>query len=205
MRFSWWLFFAIACSTTPPAQMALDKQVRLDKALAACASLDSTQRQGQCALDALTVREKVTLARCLGVPGERWRNECLFQAAERSTDSLAARYAICKQAGDFERDCGFHLWQQDLMDLKPGQPGQSGMLIVAAQLMRKHRPFAEPLDYRFEETYWTWFWGAWWEQQVTATDAACDTWTDPAEKERCRTWRARATRWREKREQHRPQ
>ena len=198
----------LACTTPSPQQVALDPAVPLEQALSGCATLQTPVLQGQCALDALNVRDAITVERCGAVSGVRWRSECLFQAAEASPGPLAERYAICAQAGDYERDCGFHIWQKDLLDLAPGKPGQGGVLIRAEQLLRQHRPHAEKLDYSFEETFWTWFWGAWWEQQPAAKpddQSACLAWSDPSERERCRTWAKRGRKWLQEREKGQPQ
>jgi hypothetical protein len=201
------LWIWLACSSPSPEQVALDPKVALETALDGCRTLDTPLRQGRCALDALSVRNAISIDACAKVPGERWANECLFQVAERSAAPLADRYAICQRTGDYARECGFHLWQKDLMDLAPGRSGQMGVLIHAEQLLRKHRPFAEPLDYSFEQTFWTWFWGAWWEQQPAhdASDhGACLLWSDARERVRCQTWADRAHQWLAEREKGQP-
>ncbi len=201
------IWFWLACSTPSPQQVALDPAVSLDQAIAGCETLKTPVSQGQCTLDALNVRGAITVERCATVAGERWRSECLFQAAEASTGSLKERYAICSQTGDYERDCGFHLWQKALLDLAPGKPGQDGVLIRAGQLLRQHRPYAEKLDYSFEETFWTWFWGAWWEQQPAAKPgdtSACLAWSESGERARCEEWADRGRKWLQEREKGQP-
>ncbi len=202
----WFLF---ACTNAPPEQMALDKDVSLQDAMVACAKLPTPVKRGRCSLDALSVREAIHPDQCTAVPGERWQSECMFQAAERSTGSLKERYSICALAGDYARECGFHLWQKDLMVLKPGASGtDDGLVIRAGQLLRKHRAYAEPLDYAYEDTFWIWFWGAWWEQQAAheSTDhSACLRWKDESGRRGCETWAERAHEWLKTREANRPQ
>ncbi len=82
------------------------------------------------------------------------------------------------------------------------------MLIRSGQLMRQHRSYAEPLDYSYEETFWTWFWGAWWEQQPDhkpEDTSACALWKEAAEQKQCQTWSAKAHAWIKTREANRPQ
>ncbi len=202
------LWFLLACTNAPPEQMALDKDVSLPEALAACAKLPTPVKRGRCSLDALSIREAISPDQCTSVPGERWQSECMFQAAERSTGSLQERYSICALAGDYARECGFHLWQKDLMELKPGSADtKDGLLIRAGQLLRKHRSYAEPLDYSYEETFWTWFWGAWWEQQPAHKEGdtkGCFRWTDPTDRSQCTEWAERAQKWIKTREANRP-
>jgi hypothetical protein len=202
------LWFLLACINAPPEQMALDKDVTLTEALAACAKLSTPVKRGRCSLDALNVRDAISPDQCTVIPGERWQSECMFQAAERSTGTLQERYAICALAGDYARECGFHLWQQALMELKPGaEHKDDGLLIRAGQLMRKHRSYAEPLDYSYEETFWTWFWGAWWEQQAEHQQndfGACVRWTDSSDRKQCQNWASKAHVWMKTREVNRP-
>ena len=106
------LWILLACTTPSPEQVALDPGVALEEAVEGCRTLDTPVRQGRCVLDALSVRDAVSLSSCSEVPGDRWRGECLFQVAERSTGPLRDRYAICKQTGEYERECGFHIWQK---------------------------------------------------------------------------------------------
>ena len=94
------------------------------------------------------------------------------------------------------------------MDLKPGaSETHNGLLERAGQLMRKHRSYAEPFDHAYEETFWIWFWGAWWEQQPahTAGDVSqCALWKDPKDKAQCETWETKAAEWMKTREANRP-
>lgn len=201
-----WLL--IACTHAPPEQQALDTDVSLTEALQACATLPTPVKRGRCSLDALNVRDAVDPDQCTLIPGERWQSECMFQAAERSVGTLQQRYATCALAGSFTRECGFHLWQNELMALKPGEAGtEAGLLHRAGQLMRKHRSFAEPLDHAYEATFWTWFWGAWWEQQP-ATEAgqpsACTLWPTVQEQAECTEWAVRARAWNQTREANKP-
>ena len=202
------LWLLLACTNAPPEQMALDKDVSLKDALTACGQLPTPIKRGRCSLDALNVRDAIDPDHCAAIPGDRWQSECMFQAAERSTGALKDRYATCALAGDYARECGFHLWQKELMDLKPGAEGtEDGLLIRAGTLMRKHRSYAEPLDYSYEETFWIWFWGAWWEQQPAhdPTDtSACALWKDATDKKQCETWSAKAHEWIKTREANRP-
>ena len=94
------------------------------------------------------------------------------------------------------------------MDLKPGEAGtEDGLLTRAGQLMRKHRSYAEPLDHSYEETFWTWFWGAWWEQQpahAPEDTAACALWKEAGDLAMCQTWAPKAHAWIKTREANRP-
>jgi hypothetical protein len=202
------LWLLLACTSTPPELMALDVDVSLEDAMTACAKLPTPVRQGRCSLDALNIRGAVTADGCASVSGERWHSECMFQAAEQSSGTLAERYSMCQRAGEYTRECGFHLWQKDLMDLKPGdEENEPGILDRAGQLMREHRGYAEPIDRSFEQTFWTWFWGAWWEQQPAhaPTDlSACGRWAAPEARAECERWAAPAHAWTQTRETKRP-
>lgn len=193
------LWLLLACSQPSPERNALDERVEFGVAWKACKGLMNPEKAGQCALDVLQTRKVVSTDRCAEISSERWRSECFFIAAETGKGSLSEQYQVCSKAGEYARDCGFHLWQRDLMALEPGNPATAdGIRIRAGTLFRKHRPFAEPLDYSFEETFWTWFWGAWWEQRAASMPgdkSACLWWTDASDRADCERWAEPAAKW----------
>ena len=115
-----WLF--LACSQPSPERNALDERVEFGIAWRECKGLVDVEKAGQCALDVLQTRNVISAERCAEISSERWRSECFFVAAETGKGELSKRYELCSKAGEYARDCGFHLWQRDLMDLEPGNP-----------------------------------------------------------------------------------
>ena len=192
-----WLF--LACGGPSPAQIALDDRVDMASAWTGCLGLSDSRKAGRCALDVLQTHKAVTVERCVAIPDTRWEGECFFQVAESSTDSLDVRYGLCSKAGEFAQDCMFHLWQRDLMALEPGNPAtQDGIRGRALAILEKHSTAAMSFDYFFADTYWTWFWGAWWEQraaQMPGDKQVCVWWADPADRAECEKWAAAAAQW----------
>jgi len=225
------LWLLLACSNLSPDELALDPTVPLEKAVAACATLSDSRQQGRCVLEALKTRDAISAETCTNIPGRglrgrglaidgkslvgrglglgiQWHNECLFEAASRSTAPLSERYKMCRETGSFARQCGFQIWQKDVMKLRPTtQDANTEALVKLESLIAEHRRYAEPLDRNYEATVRTWFWGSWWESQDVDEDnrlSACQQWVQTEGQAACEKWEEKARTWISDRETNRP-
>ena len=187
----------MGCSNAMEPWEAMNAEVPLPKAVEACESHDASS-VGACVLDALMVRDRVGLETCGAVESGIWREECWFLAAEKSKAGLSVRYQACDRSGRFIRDCCYHLWQQELLALKPGSESSSDSMRAVREIFEKHRPYAMARNPQFESRFWTWFWGSWWKQQGergSSQSHACDAWLEASNREECRTWEIRGKSW----------
>ena len=187
----------VGCSSSVEPWEAMNAEVPLPKAIEACESQESSLA-GACVLDALMVRDRVGFETCGSVHSGIWREECWFLAAEKSRAELSVRYQACDRSGRFVRDCCYHLWQQELLALKPGSESSSDAMRSVRKLFEKHRPYAMARNPQFETRFWTWFWGSWWKHQVNENTSAthpCDAWDESTTREECQAWEIRGKRW----------
>jgi len=181
----------LACQPPPasPSLQAVDVSVPLETALAACVA----NGDGDCALDSILVRGALTARSCERVPVGRARSECFFLAAEASGE-IAVGHGLCDRAGEFSRDCHFHLWQAELLALRPGAEERPNPHPEAAAAMARHRPYLSAIDAGYERRFWSWYWGAWWQQQPSRSSEECGALAAPLDAE-CARWHGEAMGW----------
>ena len=186
-----------ACSNSVEPWEAMNTAVPIAEAVEACESLNPTSA-GACVLDALMVRDRVGFETCGAVESGLWREECWFLAAEKSNAELSVRYQACDRSGRFVRDCCYHLWQQELLALKPGSTSSSSAMRSVRELFEKHRPYALSRNPQYENRFWTWFWGSWWKHQSTGSSSlthSCDAWEASEIRDECLAWETRGKNW----------
>lgn len=112
---------------------------------------------------------------------------------------LEEAYLLCERlVGQERKDCVYHLWQSELMALRPGSESTAEALDDVRRVFFAHREPALARNPQFEERFWAWFWGAWWKEQPR------ESWGDPdrcrvfpaeAEQDECRRYAQRAWDW----------
>jgi hypothetical protein len=126
-----------------------------------CRAIEQPTLKGDCitallpALTGLPALDSAELCREIDAP--TLRDECFFAAAEKAKDEgdLAGAAALCRLAGDFERDCSNHLWQGELRDAI--HPGGIHTLVDEHERVRVvHARWREAfgLDEEYDKRFW---------------------------------------------------
>ncbi len=130
---------------------------------------------------------------------EPLRAESVPSASQNSTDSvLAEAYAACSQRGEEAKNCAYHLWQAELMSLRPGSSNTDAHLDAVDEVFRRHYPSAAALNPQFGERFWAWYWGAWWKEQPRERIGRieqCGLFATEDAQKRCEEWAPRAWKW----------
>jgi len=130
---------------------------------------------------------------------ESIRSESTPSIGHNATDSvLAEAYAACSQRGEEAKNCAYHLWQAELMDLRPGSSNTDTHLAAVDDVFRRHYPSAAALNPQFEQRFWAWYWGAWWKEQPRdriGRMEQCGLFSTEDAQKRCEEWAPRAWKW----------
>ena len=112
---------------------------------------------------------------------------------------LEEAYMRCEQeVGQVAKDCAYHLWQTELMTLRPGSESTAGALDSVRRVFFAHREAATARNPQFEERFWAWFWGAWWKEQPRSSwgdPEGCLAFPGKPEQEECLRYSERAWNW----------
>ena len=112
---------------------------------------------------------------------------------------LEEAYMLCEQrTGQEAKDCVYHLWQSELMELKPGSESTAEALDDVRRVFFAHREPALARNPQFEERFWAWFWGAWWKEQPRSSwenPDRCLVFPDKPEQDECVRYAQRAWDW----------
>ena len=108
-------------------------------------------------------------------------------------------YSACDASeGQAALDCFYHLWQTELMALRPGSASTAAALEDARHVFRRHREPALIRNPQFEDRFWSWFWGAWWKEQPRSlwrNPEGCKAFEGRAEQQECLDYSERAWDW----------
>jgi hypothetical protein len=125
--------------------------------LARCAEIGDAATRGDCALVVAERAEGAPGRLCPSVPEGTWRDECWFSAAEAAMEGgdWKAAIGLCDQAGRFQNDCTWHLWQDELRAVL-GPPRKRDLVASLPAARRLHDTWAARLQDGgdFELRYW---------------------------------------------------
>lgn len=112
---------------------------------------------------------------------------------------LEEAYRGCDQSsGQEAKDCVYHLWQSELMALRPGAESSSEALDAVRRVYFAHRDHARIRNPQFEERFWAWFWGAWWKEQPRSSwgnPEGCLVFPSKGDQDECLRYSERAWDW----------
>jgi hypothetical protein len=112
---------------------------------------------------------------------------------------LREAYQNCDQfSGQEAKDCVYHLWQSELMALRPGSDSSEEALDAVRRVFFAHREPALARNPQFEERFWAWFWGAWWKEQPRSSwgnPEGCLVFPNTSDQEECLRYADRAWDW----------
>ena len=112
--------------------------------------------------------------------------------------TLAQAYAACSQRGEDAKNCAYHLWQSELMVLRPGSSNTDAHIAAVDEVFRRHYPSAAALNPQFEQRFWAWYWGAWWKEQPRDRIGhieQCGLFVSDSSKKLCEEWAAIGWKW----------
>jgi hypothetical protein len=191
------LWLLLACTGSGLTEQAVDLSVPLTEALSLCAGSSDIDEAGSCTVAALQARGQISQARCADIKG-RWRGKCVLQASETAHGPLDRRYQDCGAERSDARQCRFRLWQADVLALQPGHPDAPLEVEGMRAVVSAHKRHGGEIHPGIGDEMWTRFWGAWWEQQGSAspTDPThCEAFQTVIDVHFCKTWAPAAATW----------